>query len=119
MANKLTAQRTREVSIGRWFYTKPNLVPNQDGNIVLILKKSFGPLETFEWGIDSNKNAYERYRWIENDFYEDTSYDITIEREALLEQIHSVIALFRENGLPEWADFYESVIVYLNEEQTV
>lgn len=96
-----------------------NFVPNKDGNIALILKRSFGPLEVYEWGIDSDKNAYELYRWLENDFFEDTSYCITIEREKLSEQIHSVISLFRNNELPEWADFYERVIVYLNTEQMI
>ncbi len=112
-------QRVEEVAIERWYYIKPDLVPNKDGNIILISKKSFGPLEVYEWGIDSDKNAYERYQWLENEFFEDTSYCITIERERLLKQIYSVISLFRDNGLPEWADFYERVIVYLNTEQII
>lgn len=36
------------IFIGRWNYTKPNLSPNEKGNIVLISEKSFGPLEIFE-----------------------------------------------------------------------
>lgn len=102
--------------IGRWFYSIPDLVPDNNGNIVLISKRSFGPLEVYEWGIDADKNAYELYKWLENDFYEDESYCQNIEREKLLEQIHSVISLFRNNSLPEWADFYEKVIPYLNVE---
>lgn len=127
MAKKLTdkirqvqiVKKMKEVSIGRWFYRKPDLVPNRDGNIVLILMMSFGPLETYEWGIDSNKNAYEHYRWLENDFFADESYRINIEREKLLAQLHSVISLFRDNGLPEWADLYERVIVNLDTEQMI
>lgn len=113
------SKQVEEVSIGRWYYTKPDFVPNKEGNIALILKMSFGPLEVYEWGIDSDKNAYERYQWLENEFFEDTSYCITIEKEKLLEQIHSVISLFRDNGLPEWADFHERVTVYLNMEQMI
>lgn len=107
-------QQAKEVSIGRWYYTKPDFVPNKDGNIALILKKSFGPLEVYEWGIDSDKNAYELYRWLENEFYEDESYCITIEREKLLEQIHSVTSLFRNNGLSEWAELYADIIICLD-----
>ncbi len=99
-----------EVQIERWFYTKPNLIPNKEGNIVLISKKSFGPLEIYEWGINQDQNAYELYSWLENDFYKDESYCIDIEMERLLEQIQSVVALFQTNGLPKWVDFYETLI---------
>ncbi|MDE7415497.1 MAG: hypothetical protein K2N44_04145 [Lachnospiraceae bacterium] len=112
-------RRTEEVTIERWYYTKPDFIPDKDGNIVLITKKSFGPLEVYEWGIDSNKNAYERYKWLENDFYEDESYCQNIEREKLLEQIHSVISVFRNNELPEWSDLYEKIIKRLNSDQMV
>ncbi|MDE6620901.1 MAG: hypothetical protein K2K74_10530 [Lachnospiraceae bacterium] len=109
-----TGQRVEEVSIGRWFYTKPDFIPDENGNIVLISKKSFGPLEVYEWGIDSDEKVYELYRWLENDFFEDCSYCKYIEREKLLEQLHTVISLFQNNELPEWADFYEKVVVHLN-----
>lgn len=105
--------RNEWIKIDRWFYTKPDFVPDRDGNIVLISKKSVGPLEVYEWGIDSNKNAYELYKWLENDFYEDESYFRNIETEKLLEQIHSVISMFRNNELYEWADFYEKIIGFV------
>ena len=53
------------VFIDRWCYTMPNTVPDEDGIIVLISKKSFGPLEVYEWGLDNNHNPYERYEWLE------------------------------------------------------
>lgn len=56
--------------IAPWRYKKPNFVPNKEGNIVLISKASFGPLEVYEWGIDADNNAFERYEWLENDFYQ-------------------------------------------------
>ena len=111
------SKQVEEVFIWRWDYIKPDFVPNENGNIVLIKKLSFGPLEVYEWGLDSDRNAYELYQWVENEFFEDTSYCITIEKEKLLEQIYSVISLFRDNGLPEWANYYERAIVYLNTEQ--
>lgn len=107
------------IKIDRWFYTKPDFVPDKDGNIALISKKSFGPLEVYEWGIDPNKNAYELYKWLENDFYEDESYFHNIKTEKLLEQIHSIISLFRDNELHEWADLYEKMIERLNAGQIV
>lgn len=57
-----------------WFYNKPNLTPDKNGNTVLIHKVSFGPLECWEWGLDSNKVPYEVYEWCENDLYEDENY---------------------------------------------
>ena len=36
------------VFIDRWCYTMPDAVPDEDGNIVLISKKSFGPLEVLK-----------------------------------------------------------------------
>lgn len=62
----------------------------------MISKKSFGPLEVYEWGINQDQNAYELYSWLENDFYKDESYCIDIEMERLLEQIQSVVAYFRQ-----------------------
>ena len=44
------------VFIDRWCYTMPDTVPDEDGIIVLISKKSFGPLEVYEWGLDNNHN---------------------------------------------------------------
>lgn len=111
--------RNKWVKIDRWFYTKPDFVPDKNGNIILISQQSFGPLEVYEWGIDSDKNAYELYKWLENDFYEDESYCQNIEREKLLEQIHSVISMFRDNKLPEWVDLYEKIIERLNAGQIV
>ena len=40
------------VFIDRWCYTMPDTAPDEDGIIVLISKKSFGPLEIYEWGLD-------------------------------------------------------------------
>lgn len=105
--------------VEQWYYSKPDFIPDKDGNIVLISKKSFGPLEIYEWGLDADNNAYELYKWLENDFYEDESYCRNIEREKLQKQIHSIILLFRNNGLPEWADFYEKIIESLNTDKFV
>lgn len=53
--------KNKTVYIEKWVYNKPKLMPNQDGNIILISKGCFGPVEVYEWGIDANKQAYERY----------------------------------------------------------
>lgn len=106
--------KNNSVFIERWLYSKPDLVPNEDGNIILISKASFGPLEVYEWGIDSNNSPYECYKWIENDFFEDENYFKNIKREELLKQINSVISLFKSNELPEWVDTYEKIVEMLN-----
>lgn len=106
-------EKSKLVGIGCWYYTKPDLIPDKDGNIVLVQKVSFGPLESYAWGLDSDGNAYERYQWLENEFYAYESYCIIIEKEKLLEQIQSVISLFQNNGLTEWAEFYADILLRL------
>lgn len=96
--------------IGRWFYDKPDLSPDKDGNVVLISKKSFGPLEVFSWGIDRNDKPYELYEWLENDFYEDESYRQNIAKEELICRVEHIIQKFGENGLTECIYIYEQIL---------
>lgn len=100
--------------IENWCYTKPNLVPNENEDIVIIKKVSFGPLEVYEWGIDFNNTPYEWYKWVENDFYENENYRKNITKEELFNQIFSVILLFKENRLSEWITIYEKILDGLN-----
>ena len=106
--------KNNSVFIGHWCYTKPDLVPNGTGDIVIIKKVSFGPLEVYEWGIDFNNTPYECYQWVENDFYEDENYRRNITREELFNQILSVILLFKENRLSEWITLYGKILDGLN-----
>ncbi len=100
--------RNNSTFIGRWLYSKPNLRPNKDGNIVWISKASVGPLEVYEWGMDSNNIPYESYKWLENDCFEDTNYFKNIDNEELRRQVDLIISLFKSNGLSEWAEIYEN-----------
>ena len=102
------------VFIEHWNYTKPNFIPDKDGNIVIIQKLSFGPLEMYEWGIDFNNIPYECYKWLENDFYTYENYKINITKEELFYQIHFVISLFKQNGRSEWVATYEKILDTLN-----
>ncbi len=102
--------KNKSVFIGNWYYTKPDLIPNKNGDIVIIKRVSFGPLEAYEWGMDVNNTPYELYKWAENDFYEDESYIKNITREELINQILSVILLFEENGLSEWVNIYGKIL---------
>ena len=98
------------VFIDRWCYTMPDTVPDEDGIIVLISKKSFGPLEVYECGLDNNHNPYERYEWLENDLYEDEKYCKNISEEELLKQIFGIISIFKSNGLSDWINFYMEIL---------
>lgn len=100
--------------IGRWSYMIPDTKPNSDGCIVLIKKRSFGPLETYDWGIDVNGLPYEEYKWVENDFYTDENYFKHITKKELTEQIVRLISDLTENGLPEWASTYQEILDWLN-----
>ena len=103
------------VHIGRWCYTKPNLIPDKNGNIIFISKKSFGPLEIYEWGMDRNNIPYELYKWLENDFYEYENYCRSITKEELLQRINRAILIFNRNGLVQWVKTYEKIIETLLE----
>lgn len=106
--------KKNSVFIEKWLYSEPDLLPDKDGNTVFISKASFGPLEYYEWGIDSDNMPYECYKWLENDYFEDENYFKNIKKEELLKQINLTISLFRSNGLSEWADTYEKIIEKLN-----
>lgn len=41
------------VRINRWFYNKPTLKSNEEGNIILIFQYSVGPCEWWQWSIDA------------------------------------------------------------------
>lgn len=102
------------VIIDGWIYDRPDLSSDKEGNIVLFSKKCLGPLEIFEWGLDQDQNPYERYAWLEDDYFEDLNYCRTITKEELLKQIAIAVALFEENGLSEWVHLYEGMIDRLN-----
>ncbi len=106
--------KNKSVFIGHWCYTKPVLIPNENGDIVIIKKMSFGPLEVYEWGIDFNNTPYECYNWVENDFYKYENYRKNITKEELFNQILSLILLFKENGLSEWINIYNKILDGLN-----
>ena len=99
----------RIVTIGRWHYLQPELRPNQEGNIVIIHKSSVAPAEIYEWGMNAEKQAYKRYRWCEDDFYEDSSYCNIISINKLVEEIERVIDLFVKNDFVDFANEYQNI----------
>ena len=111
---KKPVKKTTSVYIGDWSYSMPDMKANSEGNIVLIKKLSFGPLEVYEWGLDNNRLPYEKYKWVGNDFFEDENYIKQITRAELISQIRNLIRVFTENELPEWANTYNKVLDWLN-----
>ena len=89
----------KTVSVGRWQYSEPAFEADENGHIVICSKSSVAPAEFFEWGIDAEKRPFERYRWCENDFYEEANYDKTISKEELIKQIEEISFILKENGL--------------------
>lgn len=94
----------------RWHYRKPNLTPDKHGNIVLIVKLSFGPLEYYEWGIDADKIPYEIYKWCENDLYEDENYKKYISGSELKQKLNYMIQLVSDTELADWSALYQKGI---------
>ena len=101
--------------IDRWFYNKPNLTPDKNGNIVLIHKISFGPLECWEWGLDSDKIPYETYEWCENDLYEDENYKKHISVSELRQKLNNMIELVKDTKLENWSLIYKKGIEMIDE----
>lgn len=96
-----------QLFVDRWVYHKPNLTPDKNGNIVIISKCSFGPLEVYEWGIDSGGKPYEMYKWCENDFYDDANYTKNITPTELVRKVSGMIRLTADNGLSDWSRLFE------------
>lgn len=98
-----------QFEIGRWHYLKPNLTPDKNGDIVLIHKASFLPLEYYEWGINQNKQAFERYQWCEEDFYEDINYCNIITKDELIKEIDDLISVLFKKGYNDFANEYKDI----------
>ena len=113
---KQPEKKPTSVFVGNWSYLMPDMKANSEGDIVLIQKLSFGPCEVYEWGLDINSLPYERYKWCENEYFEDESYIKHITRTELIAQIRNVIRVFTEHELPEWADTYNKILDWLNSE---
>lgn len=104
-----------ELFVDRWVYHKPSLIPDKNGNIVIISKCSFGPLEVYEWGIDSNGKPYEMYKWCENDLYEDENGTKNITFAELGRKTDEVRQSAADNGLSDWVGIYELLLVMCKE----
>lgn len=104
---------SNELVVDRWLCHKPSLTPNKDGNIVMISAASFGPLEVFEWGIDSGGKPYEMYKWCENDFYADESYTKNITYAELEQNVSGIIQLTADNGLSDWSRLFEEALLFV------
>ena len=92
----------------------PDTVRNGEGRIVLIDKRSFGPLESYTFGIDADNEPFQAYEWLENDLYDDNFF-IHITKKELAEQIEKLVIMFAENRQPEWAEAYQKILDGLGE----
>ena len=96
-------------TLDRVHYSNPNLTPDKDGNIVLIHRASFAPLEYYEWGINFEKQFYECYHWCEDDFFEDSSYYKIISKEEMIKELDNLIAFLSEKGFTEEVSKYKDI----------
>lgn len=101
-----------EFFIDRWVYHKPKLSPDENGNIVVISKASFGPLEVYEWGIDSSGKPYKMYKWCENDFCEVENYVKNITFSELIQKTDDIARLAADNGFSDWARLYAEARIF-------
>lgn len=102
------------IFIDRWDITKTDFMPSENGDIVLISIKSFGPLEVYEWGLDKNQVPYKFYNWLEDDFFENNNYRLSITKEELINQVQYFISVFESNGQMDWVDHYKEILEKLD-----
>ncbi|RKM54141.1 hypothetical protein D6853_14480 [Butyrivibrio sp. X503] len=104
-----------DIRNGRWYYSLPKTSPDSNGNIVLIMQSSVGPVEVFECGLDSDMKPYESYEWLENDFFADDNYCKEISEEELFHHIKKLMELFESNNIHEGVKAYEEILIWLKE----
>lgn len=102
------------IFIDRWNITKTDFIPSENGDIVLISIKSFGPLEVYEWGLDKNQVPYKLYKWLEDDFFENNNYRMSITKDELINRIQYLISVFERNGQLDWVDHYKEILKKVN-----
>lgn len=102
-------RENKTVSVGRWQYSEPAFEADENGHIVICSKSSVAPAEFFEWGIDAEKRPFERYRWCENDFYEEANYDKTISKEELTKQIEDIASILKDHGFDAAFEQYNRI----------
>ena len=85
-------------------------------NSVLVSMHSVAPAEIFEWGINAEKQPYERYKWCEDGFFEDGSYCKTISKAELISKLDDMATLFKANGHADLAAKLETVKARVNAE---
>ena len=88
--------------LDRWHDSQPEEAPDSEGNTVLLRQVSVAPMEVWEWGVGPDGQPYERYAWLEDDFYADASYCRPISCEELLR-------LLRKKGDPELVKKFERI----------
>ena len=96
--------------IDRWEYATPSAKPDNEGRIIAISKKSVTPLEVFEWGLTADHRCFEKYKWCENDLFEDSNYETEISKEEFTGQIENMKELVSSTELSFWVELYDEII---------
>ena len=84
------------VNIDHWFYNKPTLQPDKEGDIILIFQYSMGPCEWWQWSMDAQGKFWMEYKWCENDFYEEDNFKEEISKEDIIKKIQYMQSFFGE-----------------------
>ena len=60
------------------------------------------------------KASFERYRWCENDFYEELNYNKTISEKELIGQIEKISSILKEHGFDTVSEQYDIIKAKIN-----
>ena len=88
--------------------------PTKTVNLSFFQSQLLLPLKFFEWGIDAEKHPFERYRWCENDFYEESNYEKTISIEELIKQIEEISSILKKHGFDTVSKQYDMIKAKIN-----
>ncbi len=105
---------SNKLYIDRWIYSEPELDPDSNGNIVIISRVSVGPCESFDWGITSDMKCFVKYTWSEDDWFEDSSNTMIIEKHELVEKVQEMKAIVQGTSIEYWNNIYDEFISRLD-----
>ena len=92
--------------MNNFLYDIPTLIPDKDGNIVIINKYSLGPIETLTYGITKDKKFY--LDWEYPEFGEELVRDYKIiSKERILQVLELEIEKCKNNGEMQAVEKYE------------
>lgn len=96
-------------------YIKPNMEPDKDGDIHLVTKLCFGPIQSWEWSINKEGKFFVEYKWLENELFEDDSFKVECSQEEMIKKMQEMQTFFADYDLDEYVEIYKCAEAFVRE----